>query len=329
MKYFSTFSGIGGFELGIQSVIPAAECVGYSEIDKYACQVYQSHFPNHKNYGDITKIDINALPDFDLLVGGSPCQDLSIAKKDRQGLQGSRSGLFFKYVEILQTKKPRYFILENVNSMPKESKIEISRIMGVDPVMINASLVSGQNRKRLFWCNFLVNQPKDRGILLKDILEDNVDEKYYMKGNWLKWFYSDSGKKRIKFGMLKINGDKSKPLLVRDYPTWGGQYIQQVGQMNKGGQGNRIYNINGKSITLSAYGGGQGAKTGLYLDKGRIRKLTPTECARLQCFPDDWCSIVSNSQAYKCYGNAVNVEVIKHIVNCLINKPVNVQTNLF
>jgi DNA (cytosine-5)-methyltransferase 1 len=93
LKYLSTFSGIGGFELGIQSVIPEAECIGYSEIDSYAIKCYQQHFPSHINLGDITLIDISTLPYFDLLVGGSPCQDLSVAKKDRQSLEGERSKL--------------------------------------------------------------------------------------------------------------------------------------------------------------------------------------------------------------------------------------------
>ena len=84
MKYLSLFSGIGGFELGINDVFPNAQCVGYSEIDKYAIKVYQSHFPEHKNYGDIKDIDINSLPDFDMLVGGFPCHDLSIAKANRK-----------------------------------------------------------------------------------------------------------------------------------------------------------------------------------------------------------------------------------------------------
>lgn len=394
MKYFSTFSGIGGFELGIQSVIPDAECVGYSEIDKYACQVYQSHFPNHKNYGDITKIDIANLPDFDLLVGGSPCQDLSIAKKGREGLQGSRSGLFFKYVEILRIKKPQYFILENVNSMPKESKAEISKIMGVEPIMINASLVSAQNRKRLFWCNFPINQPEDRGILLRDILEPEVDAKYYLSEKGVRYALGGVTKNFQRKG--EINPRKSFPLNAtmakshragfdtyvthpkrvgqlnkggqgdRIYSAdWSGNFVTvdsysvynkkitegkattlgsnpqcltaktgqvvRIGQLNNGGQGDRIYSADGKSVNLSANGGGRGAKTGLYLDKEQIRKLTPTECARLQCFPDGWCeNIVSNSQAYKCYGNAVNVEVVKHIVACLVNGvKVETQKKLF
>ena len=176
MKYFSAFSGIGGFEQAIHSVFPDAECVGFSETDKYAIQVYKKHYPNHKNYGDITKIDITGLPDFDMLVGGSPCQDLSIAKKNRKGLSGDKSRLFYKFVEILEKKKPRWFLLENVASMSRKNKDKISRILKVQPVMINATLVSAQNRKRLFWANFLITQPLDRGILLKDVLEDGCVE---------------------------------------------------------------------------------------------------------------------------------------------------------
>jgi DNA (cytosine-5)-methyltransferase 3A len=383
MKYFSTFSGIGGFENGILANFPDAQCVGYSEIDKFAIQAYESHFPTHKNYGDITQIDIPNLPDFDLLVGGPPCQDLSIAKKDRQGLSGSRSGLFWKFVEILRIKKPKWFLMENVNSMPKEAKQTITETLRVEPIMINASLVSAQNRKRLFWTNIPnVEQPEDRGILLKDILENGdcdrlksycIDANYY-KGASLKTYVEKSKRQLVFLGGLQRKdwaGDGKQ--LSRNYP-----------------QGNRVYSPEGKSTTLASNGGGLGAKTGLYLiapngkkiiptdselqvfvegrtEEGKksrreirqqtgkdstlrskehkayfgregnkancittglgmegviaenqiIRKLTPVECARLQCFPDEWCSMLSNTQQYKCYGNAVNVEVIKHIVSYL------------
>ena len=333
IKYFSTFSGIGGFEKAIHDIFPNAECVGFSEIDKYAKQIYLKHFPSHKDYGDITKIDIANLPDFDLLVGGSPCQDLSIAKKDRQGLEGSRSGLFYKFVEILKTKKPKYFILENVASMGKENKDKISEILGVQPVMINASLVSAQNRKRLFWANFPINQPEDKGIFLKDILE------YYVKGD-----------KIINPKLLNFKGSEKKCVSLTATPYKEPPKVIRIGQFNKGAQGDRIYSTDGKSVNLSANGGGRGAKTGLYavalrnrgqgkkpefggdkanamttvqtdsmvMEDYQIRKLTPTECARLQCFPDKWCEGISNSQQYKCYGNAVNVEVVKHILKGLL-----------
>lgn len=115
MKYLSLFSGIGGFELGIQQAQPDYECVGYSEIDKYAIQVYEKHF-KHKNYGDITKLNTAELPGFDLLVGGFPCQAFSIAGK-RRGFDEARGTLFFEIARILRDKRPRYFVLENVKGL--------------------------------------------------------------------------------------------------------------------------------------------------------------------------------------------------------------------
>lgn len=124
----------------------------------------------------------------DLLIGGSPCQDLSAAKSDGKGLAGEKSGLFFEYVRILQDVKPKYFLLENVASMKKADRDEITRIMGVEPILINSALVSAQNRKRLYWTNIPgITQPEDKEILLKDILEDiqaedqqwrKLDDKY-------------------------------------------------------------------------------------------------------------------------------------------------------
>ncbi len=120
ITYFSTFSGIEGFELGIENAVAelgiAAECVGFSEVDKFAIWVYQRHFPNTQNYGDITIINTNQLSDFDLIVGGFPCQDVSIIGK-RAGLAGERTGLFYELARILKAKQPRYFVFENVKGL--------------------------------------------------------------------------------------------------------------------------------------------------------------------------------------------------------------------
>ena len=110
MRYFSSFTGIGGFEIGLPS---EWECVGQSEVDKYCDMVLRYRFPEVKNYGDIQKIEWDRVPDFDILIGGSPCQDLSLAGK-RKGLAGGRSGLFLEFVRALRAKKPEYFIWENV-----------------------------------------------------------------------------------------------------------------------------------------------------------------------------------------------------------------------
>ena len=120
IKYFSTFSGIGGFELGIEQAAEElglqVECVGFSEIDKFAESVYKKHFKNARNYGNIKEIKTEELPDFDLLVGGFPCQDVSIMGK-RAGLAGERTGLFYELTRIINDKKPKYFVFENVKGL--------------------------------------------------------------------------------------------------------------------------------------------------------------------------------------------------------------------
>lgn len=322
MKYLSLFSGIGGFELGIHDAFPDAQCVGFSEIDKYAIKVYQSNFPEHKNYGDIKDIDISSLPDFDMLVGGFPCQDLSIAKVNRKGLDGERSGLFWTMLSILRLKNPKYFCFENVASMPKRDMDIITNELGVEPIMINAALVSAQSRKRLFWCNWDVKQPNDRMLILNDILEENPNVKPLLDSH-VAWLKSPSGKKRIDMGMLKINPEKAITLTARGYSSWGGNYVMypmRLGNINNSeSQGNRIYSVLAKAVTLSANGGGLGAKIGIYLihngEYWILRTLSPIECERLQCLPDGWTEGVSNTQRYKQLGNAVNVEVVKHIMN--------------
>lgn len=286
-----------------------------SEIDKYAIKVSEKNHPDIIHIGDVREVKGENLPAIDLLIGGSPCQDLSIAKANRQGLDGERSGLFWEYVRILKETNPKYFILENVASMPKEAKRIISEALGVESIMINAALVSAQNRKRLFWTNIKgVKQPEDRNIFLKDILQKDVDEIYFCKTNYLNWLNSKSGESRAKKGFIKINGEKSLTLKARDYVNWSGQLIK-ICDYNNGGQSNRIYSPEGKSVFLSANGGGCGAKTGLYEVEGSVRKLTPIECERLQCLPDKYTEGISNTQRYKCLGNAFNVAVVAHILS--------------
>lgn len=169
----SLFDGISCGRVALQRAnIPVAKYYA-SEIDKYAIQVTQKNWPDTIQLGDVKNVWARNLPKIDLLIGGSPCQDLSIAKNDREGLKGARSGLFWHYVRLLRTCKPKYFLLENVASMPKEAKEIITREMGVEPILINSALVSAQQRKRLYWTNIHnITQPEDKGIVLKDILEN-------------------------------------------------------------------------------------------------------------------------------------------------------------
>jgi len=394
MKVLSLFDGVSCARVALERAGIPVEAYYASEIDKYAIQVSQKNYPESIHVGSVTDIYVekgflhnDSMEGFepigyvkdsiDLLIGGSPCQDLSIAGK-REGLAGKKSGLFYEYVRILNEVKPKYFILENVNSMSKEARDTITKeLFGIEPVMINASLVSAQNRKRLFWVGKLdefgtykqveIPQPEDRNIFLKDIIHETRGEefdleKYIVKGNHLTWVTDEE---RLKKKRTNLNGDKSITMMARQYASWNGQYLSvRVGKFNKGGQGDRIYSTDGKSVALSALGGGRGAKTGLYLvvpeatkqgyaiaevgdsvdlsfpnsktrrgrvgkkaknlmtasnigvvGDGYVRKLTPIECCRLQGLPDKHTEGISDSQAYKCTGNAFNVDVIAHILS--------------
>lgn len=359
MKILSLFDGISCARVALERAGIPVEIYCASEIDKYAIQISQKNYPDIVRLSDVRYIEIatdidggnSILPtswstgtDIDLLIGGSPCQDLSIAKKDRKGLDGDRSGLFWEYVRILKEVKPKYFILENVASMPKEAKEIITKELGVEPIMINASLVSGQNRKRLFWTNIPnVTQPQDRGIFLKDILEDDGGtdrlKSYCIDANYHKGSSYENYKNKGRRQLIFLGGVRNK-----DWAKDGKDYSRNFGQ------GDRVYSPEGKSATLSALGGGRGAKTGLYLiepvalrNRGegkrpeyngtgkanalttvqtdsmvatpKIRKLTPIECERLQGLPDNYTQGVSNTQRYKALGNAFNVDVVAHILS--------------
>ena len=303
MKILSLFDGISCARVALERAGFKIDAYYASEIDKYAIEIAQKNYPDTIQIGDVTTleerfdIDENFGGGIDLLIGGSPCQDLSIAKKNREGLAGARSGLFWEYVKVLKQIKPKYFILENVNSMPKEAKQIITETLGVEPIMINAALVSAQNRKRLFWTNIEgVTLPEDRGILLKDILEEGIvdrDKSYCIDAS----YYKGASWKQYK--------EKGKRQLVR------------IGNIGTNAQAHRVYSSAGKSVALSALGGGQGAKTGLYLDGQTVRKLTPVECERLQSLPDNYTEGVSNTQRYKALGNAFNVDVIACILSTI------------
>lgn len=301
MKVLSLFDGISCLRvaLGDREIDYTA-----SEIDSNAIKVSKKNYPDIKHIGSV--VDVPYIPDLDLLCGGSPCQDLSISKKDRKGLEGDRSGLFWEWVRIWKLCKPKYFILENVNSMPKKDRDIITQELGVEPIMIDASLVSAQSRKRLFWTNIPVQGlPEDRKILLKDILqpEAEVDERMTTKGKafTLTATYSKVSPSEAQ---VKNSIDKKQRTMVQ---------IGYVGNTNS--QGQRVYDSNGKSVGLKANGGGGGAKTGLYQTEQKIRKLTPIECERLQSLPDNYTQGIANTNRYKALGNAFNVEVIRFILS--------------
>jgi len=246
ISVLSLFDGLGGARQSLKNL--NIECEYYaSEIDTYAINIARKNHPDITHMGNIC--DIKLSYGIDLLIGGSPCQDLSISKKNRQGLKGDRSKLFWEYVRILRTAKPKYFILENVNSMKKSDAKIITDILRVEPIMINSALVTAQNRKRYYWTNILnIKQPKDREIYLRDILE-------YGHTDRLKSYCIDAN--YWKGGNLKSYLEKGRRQLVFNKSI-------QIAYIGKNQQGNRVYDINGKAVSLKANGGGWGAKTGLY-----------------------------------------------------------------
>lgn len=158
-----------------------------SEVDKYAIKVTQKNFPETVQLGDVTKWQDWQLPEIDLLIAGSPCQGFSFAGRGLN-FEDPRSKLFFTFVEILKEIDPQYWMLENVR-MKKEHEQRITRLLGVEPVMIDSALVSAQNRKRLYWANFPIIQPEDRNLLLKDVVESgevNRDKSYAIDANYFK-----------------------------------------------------------------------------------------------------------------------------------------------
>ncbi len=438
MKVLSLFDGISCGRLALERAGLPVECYDAFEIDKYAVTVSKRNYPDIVHHGDVFDGDFTKFKGYDLLLGGSPCTYWSIAKKGRETTSdGMGFRLFMEYVRALRESEYIYFLYENSYFIHQNIKDEISKHLGVQPIMINSALVSGQNRKRCYWTNIPnVTQPEDKGIMLADVLENGISWQdksycmtstyngavlyntlerkqrtmvaipvntvngkvhtvpatYYKAGtNLFPSFRAENSRQKIavpicvnsQSGNSTIPTRKQPSLSERIYSIDGknpaltsgfhtniavpvetvtepvgaaqrGRYVNdgktkqhievrpdgksnclttvqkdslvcapvRIGQYGKGGQGQRIYSVHGKSVTLSANGGGQGAKTGLYkidLPDGDyiIRKLTPVEAERLQTLPDNYTAGISNSQRYKCIGNGWTVDVIAHILGGL------------
>lgn len=178
MNVLSLFDGMSCGQIALNRAGIKIDNYFASEIKDKAIKVTQFNYPDTKQLGNVETIDLSLLPKIDLLIGGSPCQDLSIAMKDRKGLEGEKSKLFWEYVRVLETVKPQYFLLENVARMGQEDKDIISHILGVEPIRINSSLVSAQLRDRLYWTNIPnVAVPEDKNIKLSDILESGYTDR--------------------------------------------------------------------------------------------------------------------------------------------------------
>lgn len=305
MRVLSLFDGISCARVALARAGLPVETYMAAEIDPNAIKVSERNHPDIVRLGDVRSVDCSSLGRIDLLIGGSPCQDLSIAKKDRQGLDGNRSGLFWEYVRIWRETKPMYFVLENVASMPKKDRDMITETLGVEPVLFDAALVSAQSRKRLFWTNIKFDLPADRGIVLKDILQPDaeVDPSMVING---KSFCLTATYHKVGEGQKEYehNKEKKQRTMVR---------VGHIG--NNDGQTNRVYSPEGKAPTQLKGPNGGALPTLISPTQDKIRKLTPVECERLQGLPDTYTEGVAKTHRYKCLGNAFHVDVIAHILS--------------
>lgn len=307
--FIDLFAGIGGFRKSLEYY--GAKCVFSSEIDEHACKTYKANY-GETPYGDITKISNEQIPAHDILCAGFPCQAFSISGK-QLGFEDARGTLFFEIARIVNHHKPKILLLENVKNLVRHNNSmtfkHICNVLNDLGYTIYYKILNAgdfgvpQNRERVYIVCFRkdldVNcfkfpEGTKKHTYLKDILlpDDETNQYVIQRDDIVIWD-------------KEITECQPKPI--------------RIGTINKGGQGERVYSPYGHAITLSAYGGGAGAKTGAYLINGRVRKLAPRECCLVQGFPADFKIPVSDSQAYKQFGNSVAIPVLNAILDCIVN----------
>jgi len=388
MNVLSLFDGMSCGQQALERAGFKVDKYFASEIDKYAIQVTMANYPNTIQLGSVVNVNGKDLPKIDILIGGSPCQSFSFAGK-RKGMSTKdeqeiltlehylqlkeegfefegQSYLFWEYMRLLNEVKPKYFLLENVMMGEKWEKI-LSKAIGVKPIMINSSLVSAQNRQRLYWTNIglkpqglfgdlesTIQQPKDKGILLKDILETEVENKYYLSDKMISWLNKHALKRDV--DVKKLDGNQKSSCLTataQAKQNLSTDYIithnlqrrsadrPSLKENKNAGESGHLSKSDGKTYCLDIgntqaieiiggdfrYDEGfrwrDGGKTGTLCTNAEsyakidsnIRRLTPVECERLQTVKDNYSNFVSDSQRYKMLGNGWTVDVIAHILN--------------
>ncbi|NEZ46488.1 DNA cytosine methyltransferase [Clostridium niameyense] len=335
IKVLSLFSGIGAFEKALKNLDVDFELVNYCEIDKFASYAYSvlHDIPENLNLGDISKVNIKNIKDFDLLTYGFPCQDISLAGKLKGIVKGeTRSGLLFEALKIINDKKPKIAIAENVKNLVGKRFINDfnSMIKELDYMGYNSywSVINSKNygipqsRERVFIVSirkdidkgtFKFNKPDTDFIKLSDILEDHVDKKYYIKNKYTKDFIRDINN--------KICNNKNPNLfgLIR---------AGVLNNPNALDMNNRVFSIEGASPTITT-----GSNSIPKILECTVRKLTPLECWKLQGFTrEDYIKVKQNlenkfyngkdkttTQMYKMAGNSITVQVVENIIYNLLN----------
>ena len=374
MNVLSLFDGMSCGQQALERAGIKVDNYFASEIDKYGIQVTMANYPNTKQLGSVVDVNAADLPKIDLLIGGSPCQSFSfagkrkgMATKDEQEIitlehylelkaEGfefeGQSYLFWEFMRLLNETKPKYFLLENVEMGEKWEKV-LSKAIGVNGIHINSALVSGQNRKRIYWTNIgmqpkglfgdlesIIEQPEDKGILLKDVLEIEVDQKYFLSDKMINGFLEHNRrhieeKNQTGFNWKPTEGNKKAACLRANAalcPTdntvivslFNNKRLNLTIEKHKEDlkYGIMIDSYNQsihteKSITISTRVNAS-SNTHIFEKDSKVRRLTPIECERLQTVKDNYTNFVSDSQRYKMLGNGWTVDVIAHIFKYII-----------
>jgi DNA (cytosine-5)-methyltransferase 3A len=219
----SLFDGLSCGQLALEKAGFTYNNYYASEIKSHAIAVTQHNFPNTIQMGDVTKLTGEDFSEpISLLIGGSPCQDLTIMGKNRNGLEGDKSILFFEYVRLLNELKPKYFLLENVASMKNVDREIITETLGVEPILINSKLLSAQHRRRYYWTNIPVDGlPDDLGISLNDIIDRNAVPEEHMSEKKMAFINN----KKDGTMWVRLDGEKSMPITARGYAAWNTQFV--------------------------------------------------------------------------------------------------------
>lgn len=295
----SLFDGISCGQIGLNRAVIKYDKYFASEIDKNAIKVTQKNYPNTVQIGDVTKVKAENLPKIDLLLGGSPCQGFSCAGKGLN-FEDPRSKLFFEFIRLLRECKPTYFLLENVR-MKQEYQDIISEYLGVKPIQINSSLVSAQNRVRLYWTNIPnITQPTDKNIQLKDVINEDYDGIWvWPRGGSPGGVQSHNGKSPST-SSWQYNFLIYKSGALRTFPrNPNGRKREKRLEVRKDDKTNCITTHSLDSLLVKP--------------NGSYRQFTSEEVEKLQTAPIGYTSCLPKTQRYKCLGNGWTVDVIAHI----------------
>ncbi len=320
MNIFSGFDGMACGLIALKRRGIKVDNYYASEIDKWAMQVAKKNHPEIVHLGNIRNYKSWNLPKIDLVIGGSPCQGFSLAGK-QLNFNDPRSELFFIYVEILwaiQKKNPDVkFLLENVK-MKKKYQNAITELMQVEPVLINSNLVSAQNRKRIYWCNWDVKQPKDKGIFLKDIIDND--------SNIVRQRSRGNNKGGFKFHKSPCMGANSWTDNVHVFQFPHGCSVGDIRDLLKSPTVSAQFHNNYFPLKdLSSLEWASNLPYKILRDLGIIRKFYQHELELLQTLTKGYTSSVSYTQAAKMIGNGWTIDAIDHILST-IDKPVeNIQ----